>query len=396
VCDSCHSGGVTRNSEDDQNFVRRGITVDILDKDLDSQIRQRSTNEALKFGFLGNYSSHVLLAACAAQENAREDRSTTPRGVFTKALTQELRRLYEWKQLGVTTYSALMAPLRLYDQHPQYDGTVNRFLFSGRDKFGPCVFPITRNDDGSFEMLAGHAHGVVEGTEVTVYWEASALRDRGHLVVQSVSSFFSKVRRRRGEDFQIPQDAWAGIRRWGNTTALAIYTDSPLKDHMNSLDSSYPLNITEKESDARISLRMDHSSPPRIEMENCDASLAPHSKSFLDDQQLCSIMSKIAHFHYHLRRYNDGGNSLAEGERPLLRLYRRTTKVGDNLFKNNVAHIEIADSADSTAAYGIEIQNRSSLDLYAYLFAFNPFDYSIEVGASRGREWNAYRLARQY
>ncbi|KAJ7794706.1 hypothetical protein B0H14DRAFT_2392344 [Mycena olivaceomarginata] len=48
VCDSCHSGGVTRNSEDDQNFVRRGITVDILDKDLDSQIRQRSTNEAVK------------------------------------------------------------------------------------------------------------------------------------------------------------------------------------------------------------------------------------------------------------------------------------------------------------------------------------------------------------
>jgi hypothetical protein len=123
-------------------------------------------------------------------------------------------------------------------------------------------------------------------------------------------------------------------------------------------------------------------------MESHDVLLAPHSKHTLSlgDTRLRLILSKIAHFHYHLRRHKSGTDLLAEGKLAVLRLYR--LKDGNNgiylastrdLFKNNVAHLEGTDTTDSTAGYGIEIHNKSSFHLYAYLFAFNPFDYSIGV-----------------
>ncbi|KAJ7695626.1 caspase domain-containing protein [Mycena olivaceomarginata] len=385
VCDSCHSGGVDRDLGNSFNFIRRGSTVELRDK-TDSEILRQANNEALKFGLRGNYSSHVLLAACAAEENAIEDRSGTPRGVFTRALTHELRGLGDG--IAFTTYFSLIASLKLYGQRPQCEGRpANCFLFSGRDKFGPCVFPLTRDDDGNFTVRVGHAHGVVEGTEMTVYWEASALRRLGVLVVQCAETFSSKLCRRSGEYFDVPKEAWAGIHRWPNTTALTIYTDFPLDVQTNGLESAYPLTVTQDESDAH-SLRLVRSGPAQIEMESHDVLLAPHSKHTLSlgDTRLCLILSKIAHFHYHLRRHKSGTDLLAEGKLAVLRLYR--LKDGNNgmylastrdLFKNNVAHLEGTDTTDSTAGYGIEIHNKSSFNLYAYLFAFNPFDYSIET-----------------
>ncbi|KAJ6541362.1 caspase domain-containing protein [Mycena capillaripes] len=377
VCDSCHSGGVDRDLGNGQNFIRRGSTAELLDNDLDNEILRRSCEKGLKFGFHGNYSSHILLAACAAEENALEgpDRSGTTRGVFTRALTHELRELKSFNQISFTTYSALISSLKLYTQNPRCaGGPVNCFLFSGQDKFGPCVFPMTSAADGAFTVSAGHVHGVVEGTEMTVYGERSALREHGVLVVQRADSFSSKLRRRNGEYFEVPMDAWAGIRRWANAAALSIFTDLTLVLQANNSESEYPLIVSKSDTD--FSLRRVRSHPARIEMQS---PLEPHSKSFLDpgDTRLCSVLSKIAHFHYHLNRRGGPTNFLA-GEQPVLHMYRLPMKAGSNLFKNNVAHLEMADATDSAAEYGIEIRNQSSLDLYAYLFAFQLSDYSIE------------------
>ncbi|KAJ6556042.1 caspase domain-containing protein [Mycena capillaripes] len=388
ICDSCHSGGMDRDPGNGlRSGIRRGSTVELRDSHLDSEILRQSNAGALKFGFRGNYSSHVLLAACAAEENAAEDSSGSPRGFFTRALTRELRELKTL--IGLTTYFSLIASLRLHTQHPQCEGRpANCFLFSGRDKFGPSVFPMTRDDNGGFTVRAGHAHGVVEGTEMTVYWEASALKNRGTLVVQSVDSFSAKLRRGSEEYFEVPRQAWAGIRRWPDAMPFAIYTDFPLDIQTIGLESAYPLIRTQNVSDADFSFRLVPSSPARIELESRDVLLAPHSKHTLElgDTRLCSILSKIAHFHYHLNRHKSGTDPLAEGEQAVLRLYR--LKEGNNgmrpastrdLFKNNVAHLERADTADSPTGYGIEIYNKGSSNLYAYLFAFNSYDYSIEI-----------------
>ncbi|KAF7345758.1 hypothetical protein MVEN_01596300 [Mycena venus] len=384
VCDSCHSGGIYRNLGDGQKFsIRLGSAAEFHDPHLDSEIRRQANYEPLKFGLRGNYSSHVLLAACAADENASEDRSGTPRGLFTRALTRVLR---EFKpRIGVTTYSSLITSVKLPTQNPQCEGgPANCILFTGRDKLGPSVFLIRRDNDGGFTLPAGQAHGVVVGTEMTMYREASALNARGILLVQSVSPFSAKLRQTNGNSLGAPSTAWAAISRWSALTSFKIYTDFPLDFQANSPEIVYPLSVTQNECEADFTIRSVPSSPD-IEMESRHVLLAPHTKRTLPlgDQQLSSVLSKIAVFHYHFRRHLPPMNLHEKGKRTTLHLYR--VKAGSHgmrpasrdLFKHNVAHLETADGSDSTNDYGIKIRNSSSSNLYAYLFAFNPFDYSI-------------------
>ncbi len=90
IFDCCHSGSATRKG------TRLFRSIDITEpvpKDLDKEICQSSRTRATKVstGFLyTGLRSHVLLAACAPQEKAREDNG---RGAFTQALLKTLRSL---------------------------------------------------------------------------------------------------------------------------------------------------------------------------------------------------------------------------------------------------------------------------------------------------------------
>ncbi|KAJ7736206.1 hypothetical protein DFH07DRAFT_966928 [Mycena maculata] len=191
---------------------------------------------------------------------------------------------------------------------------------------------------------------------------------------------------------EIPKGAWAGIRRFPHTAAFKIYAEPSLDLPTDALSSEYPIVPVRHKSDAHVSLHSTLSGPSRtFTLEIPDLSLVWQASSIVQfqlsvtDRSLTSILAKIAHFHFHLHRQKSVKGLVVESEAVSLRLYRlkegtqgvlRTAWPKKNLFKKNVAHIDMADAA---TFYGIEILNRTAWDLYVHLFVFNPFDYSVNA-----------------
>jgi hypothetical protein len=102
------------------------------------------------------------------------------------------------------------------------------------------------------------------------------------------------------------------------------------------------------------------------------------------DLSVPSVFAKIAHFNFHLGRQKGPAlDNVLVSDYAGLSIYRMTA--GDNdlrpdttdLFDNNTAHLNMTPHG-----YGIKIFNKSHWDLYAYLFCFDPSDYSITVSSS--------------
>ncbi|THH06053.1 hypothetical protein EW146_g9733, partial [Bondarzewia mesenterica] len=108
--------------------------------------------------------------------------------------------------------------------------------------------------------------------------------------------------------------------------------------------------------------------------------------------RLPSILDAIAHFNFHLGRSHSSGvlrgaSDIREDD-PLkgvtMEMHRLSGGIlwdrkpkedAENLLIDNRAKL----SLDEGAPYGIKIVNRSTLDLYPYLFYFDPSDYSIQT-----------------
>jgi hypothetical protein len=357
---------------------------------IDRGILQQANTEAFKFGFRGNHFSHVLLAACAAHEDAAERHS---RGIFTTALTRALAELKS--QIAYTTYSTLMSSLKMpsrHGQHPQCDGQpANFFLFSGRDRFGLPVFRLSWDDQNDIIVAAGEAHGIGPGTEMMVYSDESALNALGVLIVDHVEPTSAKLRRKSGPRIEISNDSWATIHHWPDTAAFKIYADFSLRLPQNITDSKFPLVIMRRKADADVALHSNISGGNRvISFESLDPFLVEHAGPAVTpalciaDDALSPILSKISHFHFYLHRQKFPANKpLMASKDMVLHLYQLkdgekfdSGKRKKSLFKDNLAHLELTDIRFS---FGMEIRNKSRLDLYAYLFAFDPDDYSIQV-----------------
>ncbi|KAJ7138018.1 peptidase C14, caspase domain-containing protein [Mycena epipterygia] len=124
ICDCCHSGGATRDSESVYR-IRSVPTFKPLPENLDRTLRVALSGESYKC----DMNSHVLLAACREQEKAYEATSDAgkPCGFFTDSLVKQLREI----ETNRVTYAELVGRLpTLYDQNPQCEGAnKDRFLF---------------------------------------------------------------------------------------------------------------------------------------------------------------------------------------------------------------------------------------------------------------------------
>jgi hypothetical protein len=109
VFDCCFSGSGTRQGErfDSIRLSRFAEVANNVPRDLDRDIWQGLHNDRatkIASGFLqSGLRSHVLLAACGADETAKEDR-TLMRGDFTKAFLETIRTVGAEK----ITYTDLM------------------------------------------------------------------------------------------------------------------------------------------------------------------------------------------------------------------------------------------------------------------------------------------------
>ncbi|KAJ7123573.1 caspase domain-containing protein [Mycena epipterygia] len=389
ICDSCHSGGIDREIADEHTTLRPrfcGRSVPIP-PGIDRAILDHANGSDRVFGFHGDRSSHILLAACAAEERAYEASVKPSGGLFTTALTHELNRL--GGRIATTTYSNFISSVKLSNprQTPQCEGhLVNRYLFSSRTTSAPCVFRLTRERDG-FRVDAGEAQGVVVGTEMMVYsyTHASTPTELGVLVVSRVGPVSSTLQIKRGDPFIVPADSWAGVHRW-NTGGLTVFPAS-LLDSTSYKSEYYPLNSTWFKWSSHIAL-CEEGSKDCFTIERPtwrDCLINTHTRNSIApriprDLSLPSVLAKIAHFNFHLEK----GSAAKELDNVLvsdytgLRIYRMTADDGlkpdttMDLFENNTARLSMASHG-----YGIEIFNKSHWDLYAYLFCFDPSDYSI-------------------
>ncbi|KAJ6603005.1 caspase domain-containing protein [Mycena sp. CBHHK59/15] len=395
VCDSCHSGGVARQIADDQQTARRRSgDPSPMPADIDHDILQNANGERQAFGFHGSHSSHVLLAACAEGESAFENTiAGVTRGAFTTALTRQFHLLEYQIRIGRITYSDLMTSLKLPFQHPQCEGERGSgLLFAERNKVSPCVFELT-SKNGTLYVAAGEAHGIVEGTEMVIYQEASALTSLGVLVVRDVGAVTAMLGTRNLDDvFTLPENSWARVLRW-NAGELKIVSHPSLSPQLPKASSEYRVRQVDLKSARQITLHAtEPHGPITIERQHrlrscthaiCNIMIQPELTDCLP-----IILNGIAHFHFHLGRQKPPARELAQA--PLtsrhvaIEMHRLERRLDDgtmephrkNLFKNNVAHLSIDNAS---CKYGIKIVNTGTYGLFPYLFYFDPSDYSIEA-----------------
>ncbi|RXW17048.1 hypothetical protein EST38_g8799 [Candolleomyces aberdarensis] len=178
ILDCCHSGSGTRGSSEESETLARGCELGLGDvpRNLDALIcaaypGAETSSRGIRFaeGFATKgMKSHVLLAACSANELALEDKqSEEAHGRFTTALL-ELFRSVPPDQL---TYADILTKIRRIDgQNPQCEGFHrDRILFNAKVRPPTRRCYDVRQQGKAIILEGGQAHGITNGAEFTLY-----------------------------------------------------------------------------------------------------------------------------------------------------------------------------------------------------------------------------------
>ncbi|KZT70667.1 hypothetical protein DAEQUDRAFT_764535 [Daedalea quercina L-15889] len=444
IFDSCHSGGAFRNMRPGPGTprelgkdVRRYTLPATLDEELmslsaDTEDGSRGATQVISSGFsYPTMRSHVLLAACREDEKARENivhdgGTEVARGMFTYHLLAYLRRAYEEAHAPPQiTYARLMEALldpeniklcgaSFIGQNPLCEGkNRDRLLFSTSEVAGEATsFPLRYdNRTRTLYVVGGHANGVVEGTEFTVQLALTdqidgLVRSRDIvLVVKTVYATECVVRHDQITDLspyvEALKKARAIISTW-NSIVMKVRTPTPLPaqaafkyEKATPKGSGYYDLSLQELSNCRILTRSDP-----LTFRYAEREMTIPGRSLQPDE----ILDAVAHWNFHLYRFNDrvGGSqelrpqvglhlletASGTGLRPLL------SQVGEDLFGSAPAEdvrgcplstytvpvkVKEARIHDLTKYYGLTLINTSAYDLYPYVFYFDPSTYGIQA-----------------
>jgi hypothetical protein len=246
VLDACHSGSGTRAAAQRQR-VRR-LPNDLRERALDSflpAVQALLDSRSGDSGWsLGDDARHVLLAACADDEEAAEyDADGRTHGAFTHFLLQTLREApgrLSVRDLAGAARARVVAALGT--QTPQLEATdaadLDREFLGGALPVRPRAFSATRLE-GEWWMDGGRIHGLVAGAEAAQvvlfpdHADALALSDPaaalGRADVVEVQAGRSRLRLTQGTPtgssckavlVSAPPPAWR-LRLSGEPAALA-------------------------------------------------------------------------------------------------------------------------------------------------------------------------------
>jgi hypothetical protein len=351
--------------------------------------------------------SHVLLAACRQGQLACEATTAdgVPCGFFTDNLIKHLRLI----DLDRVTYTDLLSRLpERINQNPQCEGeNKTRILFNGKVVVrDPNAFKLTKKD-GAIAISAGTLQGVIVGTEFAVQdvdATPSSRNDLGILVAISVDINSSVLDHRPGADaFDVPQEATVVVSDWKNDAlTLKIAVEMEAEDEL-ARALFPPPDPTQRgqverilknkfvkvhaRTDADIAVKRDSAEDDNLIIDRLDALIPTYTNTTtqfnttgkLDN--FPSIFDAIAQFNYHLASHNSSHplDQLISLELYKLNAARVPDKTIGNLFVDN--DVRLLEGAG--AHYGLAIINRSTYDLFPYLFYFDPSDYSIMVNSLR-------------
>ncbi|KAH7923100.1 hypothetical protein BV22DRAFT_1130887 [Leucogyrophana mollusca] len=408
ILDCCHSGSGTRT---DKVVVStrsvRGIKIkeapaDDLDQHIWEVVERREAENGYPIAFSTDSAqsgrlSHVLLAACGADELAREENG---RGVFTLALIEALKRFGADK----LTYAELLQRLPpLSAQNPQCEGAnQNRILFNAKAAGQRAVLYKIRKKGGRYEMDAGEAHGLSESAQFAVYQDRDSFLNSNSLgtVVARKPAPFSTVLDAfpSGDVIELEGEGVAIQTKVGAEEDLRIHVASNeklavvfevLSKEMQRTDTARRnIRLVENGADLDIGLEggkivfnILHAKTRTLGLHRLWKSVDPTVEA------VTPVINDAARYFWHLRRKSVNkkiekmvkvgffalavsDDSEDEGDGLLDEVLRPT---GENLITQNVIDLEFKDGAK----YGMTVTNGLQQDLYLSMFYFDGGNLEI-------------------
>ncbi|KAJ2926726.1 hypothetical protein H1R20_g10359, partial [Candolleomyces eurysporus] len=432
ILDCCHSGSGTRGGLDDESTVRGcqlddDAIPDHLDRDIlkDSRAFDSDTRGlSIAKGFaVKDMRSHILLAACSANELAREDavkrgQDSDARGRFTAALLELLREVSP----NQITYSDVLIRIpSINGQNPQCEGYhKNRFLFDKRvraTKF--FAFEVNLGDKG-YILEAGRAHGITDNAEFTLFRDRDVAFKPGeaHLAImkaKKINAFTTVLQSVEGHPTVLGNGAIAVQTKAGDLDDLFIYGPIDkriMKATAREMSGTSPdlYTITQVDAVDKAMLKIVAVGEDRYDFEVLDKEGAeggftriPHAvEAKVDDDvvdALRYVLRAAAHYHLHLHLKHSNNNiqdkvaieffsvkAEEEGESDDDEADEEEqgewTPVGDNMHK--AGKIELA--VDNGAKYGMKITNSSPHDLHWSCFWFDHTNFEISALSEINRQ----------
>ncbi|KAA1472305.1 hypothetical protein DENSPDRAFT_897123 [Dentipellis sp. KUC8613] len=398
IFDCCHSGSGTRDHEFDPDRLVRGIETNVkIPSDLDKDIWSNSSGDRLAkiaSGFShSGLRSHVLLAACSAEETAKEE---DKRGVFTKALLEALRMYGADK----VTYKDLAQRIPLLPaQNPQCEGVnAERILFNARAPSRGRVLHKIRIKGDKYAMDAGAAHGVTEGAEFTVYRDRDDLdTPLGVLTVLQTAAFSSVLDvLSYGDKFTFEKDAYALQTRAGAQEDLRIHV--ALDDRLTDLFEALAMEMQKTGTGAqKILLDSKEKSVLDLQLEKDRIVfniLDPLVKGYgldripysidIDVDAALPVVRAAAHYYWHLNRTTKTPKLQGKIQVEVYELEEADGEYDEDLQAilrpkgPNLKRGDIVDVVADGTKYGVKIVNTTNIPLYPSVFFFSHGDLSIQ------------------
>ncbi|KAF8433706.1 caspase domain-containing protein [Boletus edulis BED1] len=381
--DCCHSGGLARG-EETTNLRVRSIPpppypppADLERKVLSSMPKPsaRAAHTVIQEGLQYKaMESHVLLAACRPDESALEDpsRKDAPGGLFTSALIESMRH----SSLHDTSYAKLFEMLDLKNkrQHPQCEGmNKDRLLFSVNTlRDGKTKFKVFQKKNKLY-VSAGSIHGVVVGTEFSVRSSTQTLV----LKAKEVGAFETMLEKGHHDI----TNAEATVSHWHHPT---------LKVHSSIRHSSSHVTVVPVDEPAEVAVRQDGLG--KWELERFDLLIREYADRVVhvdaEAERMKDILEAIANFNSYL--YRSGGAAASFAGKVKIRLNRIENIKGEygphgddllNVPVSSRSGVDVKEAiiTDLEPRYGFTLENHSDIDLFPYVFYFDPSDYGIQA-----------------
>lgn len=366
------------------------LDADIWKRGLSS----RSATTIVPTGFLYKaMQSHVLLAACRPDEQAMEaSKVPEPRGAFTVALLKLLRS----ENLLELSYARVAERVQLRHQHPQCEGTnKDRVIFNVTKLIDTSrLFRVVKRN-GQLIVDAGSIHGIVEGTEFVVEstfgvsfdspFKPILLATHVEASRSSLSCTTPTVLPDALSDFRVT------VSNWHSTAATKVRFQYP---------AGHQCTVVGPNEYSDVSIHLGAGNGWLLERH--DPLVTRHATATLNINQadVSDVLDAVARFNFNLYRRNPHSPVKAmisvqlhqlevapeSGLRPILRPIRRdyfdlpaedVLCVEESSFR--VDPIKEAVITDMDPYYGLTLSNASDVDLFPYVFYFDPNDYSVQV-----------------
>ncbi|KAJ2926775.1 hypothetical protein H1R20_g10308, partial [Candolleomyces eurysporus] len=419
ILDCCHSGSGTRGKKTDSSTVRGcGLIPNDVPDDLDAHIRKanpepepeptadstaRGLASATGFAVWG-MRSHILLAACSANEEAREDfraasgQAPIARGRFTNALLE----LFKTVPPNQITYAEVLTKiLPIEGQNPQCEGFYNnRILFDG--KVGPPTrkaYEVRFDSKGKIYILeGGKAHGITDGAEFTLYRNKKVALLEAPLGVMKakdgkINMFNTILEPDGGLHGAFDNPTIAIQTRAGASEDLLIHV--PLEGENAPIFEAIALELSGEGPDP-CRIKLVDKDKAKLEIVTTEAQLTfnalderareygftrmPHIVN-ANVEHLRHILRRAAHYHFHLNLQNPDSNIQSGISIECFPLKEEVDELGNSIDspggENMIQGGRIECEVDEEMKYGMRITNKTGSNLYFSCFFFDHADFSI-------------------